>query len=131
MVLHNFIKREGKLIKCKILSLNDFEDGFEKIPNRDDLKSLKGESLNTAIKLIEEFRDFNKKENKYSPEKTMSSSNSRTQSIRQGGYGTWREQMEFIYDRMKKENMTAEQAWQAWAKHIDIVKRRFPKKEGE
>jgi hypothetical protein len=129
MKLRTFVKKENGLIKSEQISCEESVPGLDKIPDSDDLKSLQGEELENANALISEFKDYQKGQGKYKPENLESVKNLRTQSIEKGGFGTFGEQMELIYDKIKKEGMSPHNAILAWVKHIDIVKQRFPKRE--
>jgi hypothetical protein len=112
-----FIKRENGLIRHKQLSYEQSIDGWEKIPDVDDLEKLQDEQLTNAIALIAEFDAYENGTAEYAPENLMTYAEKRRQPIAKGGYGTCNEQLEIMN----------EQGFEAWQAHCAEVKTRFPK----
>jgi hypothetical protein len=117
MKLNTFVKKENGLIKEMQTSYEESITDWEKIPNADDLAELEGEALTNAMTLISELDAWENKTGEYAPENLMTYAQKRMQSIAQGGYGSWNEQME----------MMNEQGFEAWQAHCAAVKARFPK----
>lgn len=123
-----FVRIENGDIKESKLSYEDSIPGWEKvIPQFDIDTKLTDEEKPEAQILLNDFNDFEKRVNKYSLENTMSWLEKRLQSKDKGGYGTSEEQMEMIYDAMRKDGKTLTEAFELWLQHCDAVKQRFPK----